>query len=1059
VGRLLQAKLRVSQPDDVHEQEAERVADQVMRMMGRGGEQNPVPGKAGAATAPGSHVQRALTEEEEEDEESLELNRQQASGADVVRVEHFERPQIQRMCSACEEKEVQRQVSPEEEEEEEEELQLSRKRADGADVVRVGQSERPQISRKCSTCEEEEVQRQASPEEEEEEDEIVQRQASPEEEEEEDELLQPKRESGGGSEAPSSVDAYVGGASHGGQPLSSDLRAQFEPRFGYDFSQVRVHTDAGAAESAQSVNALAYTVGRNVIFGAGQYAPQTSTGQRLLAHELTHVVQQGHAEPSVSRVSDEHVATASTSPAVVARVVQPVIQRQSTVIDPTLGTITQAEADKLSLEELDRLISNVTQKLAVTPIISTEYDGLEQNLHTLQEARKKKSPLEKDDLQWEEEEQEEGTELQKPGIVSYDGFDKGSMKAGKVTDVALREFPTTSSKELKRLPVNTRLFVDRELMGDWFYVILDDGTAGYIMKGLVNTDLPDPQATLHRIKTGESALDIVRQYYKGDAIEWGQDARFYVNVLVLVNQEAGRKWIYKPSESASWDETKTIAGGQIWIPGREFAKSLHGVVSSGSISYETWATVRDLVVGTVAFIAGILHGALESIVDIFVGIYDLLKMVYDILKSLITGEIVNDITKLWNDVSNLKYEDVKAAFLGWLDDKWNHPSVWSRWHFRGWVIGYAIAEIAMFFFTGGAATAAKWAGKGAKIAGLIAKFPTIVKLGKAAKALTGPPVDAMRAALKGVKALSAAHAWAKKTLGIPYKILVNVSEEAAERLRKLPVWAQERFADLNHGVMRWLLGCASPCKVDVHAIEKYLKEVAPAVAKAAKKLTSEADIVAALPKSMKTGKILDKLKTRPALLKAITEAGLTDVDFIKLADFLSDADKASPAAAYRTFVRYVTNVVPAKVGGNLDEFNRIAAAMIKADPRQGAALKGPMFEMFAKLNVPDLGGKAFQKVKFTSSGGKKLTKPRTADNFVPDKGELWDIKHSMSAVPVDQAADYALIVGMKTPAGDVVKSINYLFPTEAAAKASGYLKSTYGFRVFYIGAKNALIPL
>jgi Domain of unknown function (DUF4157) len=77
-----------------------------------------------------------------------------------------------------------------------------------------------------------------------------------------------------------------------GQPLDAGTSAFMEPRFGYDFSQVRVHTDAQAAESARAVNALAYTVGRNVVFGAGQYAPETSEGQRLMAHELSHVVQQ-----------------------------------------------------------------------------------------------------------------------------------------------------------------------------------------------------------------------------------------------------------------------------------------------------------------------------------------------------------------------------------------------------------------------------------------------------------------------------------------------------------------------------------------------------------------------------------------------------------------------------------------------------------------------------------------------------------------------------------------------------------------------------------------------
>lgn len=78
-----------------------------------------------------------------------------------------------------------------------------------------------------------------------------------------------------------------------GQPLEPTTRAFMELRFGNDFSQVRVHTDEKAAESARAVNALAYTVGRDVVFGAGQYAPRTGAGRRLMAHELTHVVQQG----------------------------------------------------------------------------------------------------------------------------------------------------------------------------------------------------------------------------------------------------------------------------------------------------------------------------------------------------------------------------------------------------------------------------------------------------------------------------------------------------------------------------------------------------------------------------------------------------------------------------------------------------------------------------------------------------------------------------------------------------------------------------------------------
>jgi hypothetical protein len=77
-----------------------------------------------------------------------------------------------------------------------------------------------------------------------------------------------------------------------GQPLDLRTRTFMEARFGRDFGHVRVHTDTQANESARAVGALAFTLGRDLVFGAGQYAPETNAGKRLLAHELTHVVQQ-----------------------------------------------------------------------------------------------------------------------------------------------------------------------------------------------------------------------------------------------------------------------------------------------------------------------------------------------------------------------------------------------------------------------------------------------------------------------------------------------------------------------------------------------------------------------------------------------------------------------------------------------------------------------------------------------------------------------------------------------------------------------------------------------
>jgi lysozyme family protein len=87
----------------------------------------------------------------------------------------------------------------------------------------------------------------------------------------------------------SQITAFQGG----GQPLPPAIRAFFEPRFGADFSQVRVHTGHQAAEAARLLQARAFTAGNDIVFGANEYAPNgTSAGQRLLAHELTHVIQQ-----------------------------------------------------------------------------------------------------------------------------------------------------------------------------------------------------------------------------------------------------------------------------------------------------------------------------------------------------------------------------------------------------------------------------------------------------------------------------------------------------------------------------------------------------------------------------------------------------------------------------------------------------------------------------------------------------------------------------------------------------------------------------------------------
>jgi hypothetical protein len=110
--------------------------------------------------------------------------------------------------------------------------------------------------------------------------------------------LQRKDEVGEGGLAPPSVHQTL---SRSGQPLDSSTRGFMESRFGADFSGVRVHTDPSAARSAADVQARAYTVSHNVVFAAGEYAPGSANGMRLLAHELAHVVQQSGGAGGLSR--------------------------------------------------------------------------------------------------------------------------------------------------------------------------------------------------------------------------------------------------------------------------------------------------------------------------------------------------------------------------------------------------------------------------------------------------------------------------------------------------------------------------------------------------------------------------------------------------------------------------------------------------------------------------------------------------------------------------------------------------------------------------------------
>jgi len=132
------------------------------------------------------------------------------------------------------------------------------------------------VNRKCTECKEEEK---------------LQRKEKRDEDDDKI-LMKSENTSYTGKAAPSIVHDVIN--TSGGKSLDPDTRSFMEPRFGYDFSNVKIHDNPIAAKSANSINALAYTSGNNVVFNSGQYNTNSDSGKRLLAHELTHVVQQGN---------------------------------------------------------------------------------------------------------------------------------------------------------------------------------------------------------------------------------------------------------------------------------------------------------------------------------------------------------------------------------------------------------------------------------------------------------------------------------------------------------------------------------------------------------------------------------------------------------------------------------------------------------------------------------------------------------------------------------------------------------------------------------------------
>jgi hypothetical protein len=559
--QILQPKLKVSQPGDIFEQEADRVAEKVMSM-------HSVHFSYSAAARP---VEKST-----------------------------EGKGIDKKCAACETK---------------------------------GQQEKIEISRKPSHASNLETSDQATNE----------------------------------------INSVISGGSSGSSLLDANTKELMEAKFGYDLSNVRIHTDAAAAKSAESVNALAYTVGNDIVFGQGQYHPNTIEGRRLLAHELTHVLQQSSAHGNNSTVQSYEKWDSST-----------------------FSTVRH-----LALPGSGR---SATSRLVQRQPSDTTASG----------ERKNESSS---DSMWQQVVGEHS--------ITFDKIARVRAPKG----VKLRSRPAGNAPHEVILPFDELVKVQRKTDYGWCWVVSMGkytGKTGFCEEQYLSMDPPEPTAHLYKVQPNDTLSAIATRYY-GKSMDDENNVRLYVQALYIANKahagvrldevDLSRRETALRREKE--EETIKIYKGvhvrqglAIWVPSERFIEQLKaaGMVTSGSTEVmKAWRKAKDVVEDIIwaakyvaGFIVGLLEGAWNAIVDLFKGAVEMIEAVAKVLYHLITGNIgaIKDMLMGWVEKLKLAWKNrdkIADEFM----KKWEAKDGWDRGRFQGKVLGWVMMTVLIIILTAG----------------------------------------------------------------------------------------------------------------------------------------------------------------------------------------------------------------------------------------------------------------------------------------------------------------------------------------------------------------------
>ncbi|MDR6221559.1 hypothetical protein J2Y00_005199, partial [Deinococcus soli (ex Cha et al. 2016)] len=265
----------------------------------------------------------------------------------------------------------------------------------------------------------------------------------------------------------------------GGAPLPEAVQRHLEQGLNHDLSRVRIHDDAEADKLAKGVNAIAFTTGTDIFFQAGRFQPNTQSGLELLAHEVTHTVQQSQG-------------------------------RVGTGIDPDAGLEAEARTMGARLAQKTTLPTRAIQPRSHSTVTPTTTFQRRPAAGT--------APVRTPTPQ----------SVGRVGIITHsDGAN-------------LRTQPDAQASKVlpQPLPVGTKVGVISQAANGWSRVSLPSGQSGWLQTLRVTTNLPDPGSRLIRVAQQTTAIGVAERYYRS-LVRPGQDLRYYVNVLEQVNRQRG----------------------------------------------------------------------------------------------------------------------------------------------------------------------------------------------------------------------------------------------------------------------------------------------------------------------------------------------------------------------------------------------------------------------------------------------------------------------------------------------------------------------------------------